>query len=205
MRAGAFLDDRQRAAYCTERLEIAQQDHGIRKIGHVDRRFHVADQSVLRDRHESRRPLAIEILQQFMHVQNQRILLRHRGLIAIEAVDQHGLDIVLVNPLADAVGEFAGRQLGGIDLLDKEIAAALHRFEVDAKTFHAVKQEAQLFIENEEGRLFAPRDRGNEKNDGEERFAGARRPQDQCARPGLDAAAQKLVQFGMPLESVCLV
>ena len=37
-----------------------------------------ADQSVLRDRHEGRCPLAIEILQQFVHVQDQRILLRHR-------------------------------------------------------------------------------------------------------------------------------
>ena len=165
-----------------DRLEIAQQDHGVRKIRHVDRRLHVADQSMLRDRHEGRRPLAIEILQQLVHVQNQRILLGHRRLIAIEAVDQHGLDVVLVNPLADAMGEFAGRKLGGIDLLDKKIAAALHRFEIDAKTFHAVKQEAQLFIENKEGGLLAPRHRGDEENDGEQRFAGARRPQDQRAR-----------------------
>ncbi len=75
------------------------------------------------------------------------------------------------------MGKFAGRQLGGIDLLDKEIAAALHGFEIDAKTFHAVKQKAQFFIENEKGRLLAPRDRGNDESNGEERFASARRPQ----------------------------
>ena len=80
---------------------------------------------MLRDRHESRRPLAVEILQQFMHVEDQRILLWHRCLVAVEAVDQHGLDAVLVNPLADAMGEFAGRQPGGMDLVDNEIAAAL--------------------------------------------------------------------------------
>src|SRR4051812_40381409 len=57
--AGTLLDDRYRTAHGADRLEIAQQDHGIRKIGHVDRRLHVADQSVLGDRHESRRPLAI--------------------------------------------------------------------------------------------------------------------------------------------------
>ena len=145
------------------RLEIAQQDHGIRKIGHVDRRLHIADQSVLGDRHEGRRALAIEILQQFVHVQDQRIFLGHRGLIAVEAVDQHGLDAVLVDPLADAVGEFAGRQLGGIDLLDEEIAAALHGFEVDAKAFHAVEQQTQFFVENKKRRLLAPRDRGGDE------------------------------------------
>src|SRR5689334_2698130 len=53
VRTGTFLDDRYRAAHGADRLEIAQQDHGIRKIGHVDRSLHVADQSVLRDRHES--------------------------------------------------------------------------------------------------------------------------------------------------------
>src|SRR3954468_21368002 len=77
-----------------------------------------------------------------MHVQNQRILLGHRRLIAVEAVDQHGLDAVLVDPLADAMSEFAGRQFGGINLLDEQIAAALHGFEVDAEAFHAVKQQA---------------------------------------------------------------
>ena len=138
-----------------------------------------------------------------MHVQDQRILLRHRGLIAIEAVDQHGLDIVLVNPLADAVGEFAGRQLGGVDLLDEQIAAALHRFKVDAKALHAVKQEAQVFIENEKGGLFAPRDRGSEKNDGEQRFAGARRPQDQGARTGSMPPPRSSSSSSMLLDSVC--
>ena len=163
MRAGSFLDDRHGAAHRAERLEIAQQDHGIRKIRYVDRRFHVADQSVLGDRHECRRALAVEILQQFVHVQDQRILLRHRRLIAVEAVDHHGLDLIFVDPLADPVREFAGRKLGGIDLLDEEIAAALHCFEIDAKAFHAIKQQTQLFVENEKGRLLAARNRGGDE------------------------------------------
>ena len=147
-------------------------------------------------RHEGRRALAVEILQQFVHVQDQRIFLGHRRLIAVEAVDQHGLDLILVDPPADAVGEFAGRKLGGVDLLDEQAAAALHCFEIDAKTFHAIEQQTEFFVEHEKGCLFAPRDRGDEKHDGEEGFAGARRPEDQRARSALDAAAQQLIQFG---------
>jgi hypothetical protein len=41
-------------------------------------RPHVADQSVLRHRHESSRPAAIQILHQFMNVQAQRIFFGHR-------------------------------------------------------------------------------------------------------------------------------
>src|SRR5258706_16118274 len=47
MHAGAFLDDRHRAAHRAQRLEIAQQDHGIGEIGDVYRRLYGADQPVL--------------------------------------------------------------------------------------------------------------------------------------------------------------
>ena len=111
---------------------------------------------MLGDRDESRRTLAIKVLQQFVHVQDQRIFLGHRGLIAVEAVDQHGLDLILVNPLANAVSEFAGRKLRGIDLIDKQLAFALHCFEIDAEAFHAVKQQAEFFVECKKVPPFLP-------------------------------------------------
>ena len=158
--AGALLDDRHRAPHRAERLEIAQQHHGVGEIGDVDRRLHVADQAMLRHRHEGRRTPAVEILQQFVHMQDQRILFGHRRLIAVEAVDHHGLDVVLVDPLADPMGEFAGRQLRGVDLLDEKIAAALHLLEIDAEALHAREQQAEFFVEHEQRRLLAaPRSR----------------------------------------------
>ncbi len=39
VRPGPLLDDRDRAAHPPERLEIAQQDHGVGQIGDVDRRL----------------------------------------------------------------------------------------------------------------------------------------------------------------------
>src|SRR3954451_11402350 len=47
MRAGALLDDGNRAPHGAERFEIAQQDYGVGEIGYIDGCFHVADQTVL--------------------------------------------------------------------------------------------------------------------------------------------------------------
>ncbi len=94
------------------------------------------------------------------------------------------------------MGEFAGRQFRGVDLFDEQAAAALHRFEIDAKALHAREQQAEFFVEHEQRRLLAARDRGDDENDGGQRFAGARGAQDQRARSRLDAAAEQLVEFG---------
>ena len=104
--------------------------------------------------------------------------------------------MIFIDPLADAVGEFAGRQLGGIDLLDEEVAAALHFLQIDAEALHAREQQAEFFVEHEQRRLFAARDRGDDEDDGGEGFAGARGAQNQRARSGLDAAAEQLVKLG---------
>ena len=71
MRAGPFLDDRNRAPHAAERLEIAQHDDGVGEIGDVDRLLHVADHSVLRHRQKCRRALAVEVLQQFVKVEDE--------------------------------------------------------------------------------------------------------------------------------------
>ena len=119
VRAGALLDHRYRPPNPPERLEIAQQDHGVGKVGDVDRRFHVADQAVLRDGEEGRCALPVQILQQLVHVQDQRLFLRHRRLVAVEAVDHDGCARMLLNAAPDPLRKFAWRQLGGIDLLDR--------------------------------------------------------------------------------------
>ena len=87
MESGALLDNGDGAADLAHRLEIAKQDHGVGEIGHVDGSLHISHEPVLRDRHECRRALAVQVLEEFMHVQNERVFLRHRGLIAVETVD----------------------------------------------------------------------------------------------------------------------
>ena len=77
-------------------------------------------------------PDAVEVLQQLVHVQDQMLLLRHRILISVEAIDHDRSNIVLFDRLADFVGEFTGRYLGGVDLNDGELAAVAHGFEIDA-------------------------------------------------------------------------
>ena len=137
MRAGPLLDDGDGALDAAQRLKIAQQNDGVGKISHIDRRLHLTDQAMLRHRHEGRGAPAVQILQQLMHVQDQRIFLWHRGLVTVEAVDHHCLDLVLIDPFADAMRELARRQFSRVDLFDEKLAAALHLLEVDAKALHA--------------------------------------------------------------------
>ena len=142
--ARALLNDRDRATDPAQRLEIAQQDDGVGEIGDVDRRLHVADQPVLRDRQEGRGALAVQILQQFVHVQDQRLLLGHRRLIAVEAVDHDGPRAMLLDADAHPLGEFARGQFGGVDLLDHQLAAVDHRLQVDAEALRLARTAGRV-------------------------------------------------------------
>jgi len=155
---------------------------------------------MLRHRHECRSTPAVQILQQFVHVQDQRVFLGHRGPITIEAVDHHGLDVVLIDPLADAVREFAGRQLRGVQLLDEEVAAALHLFEVDAEPLHARKQQAELLVEHEQRRLFATRDRGGDEDDRQKGISRCRGSKNKRARSRFEPPPRSRSSSAMTLD-----
>ena len=176
MPAGTLFDHRDGAAHLPASFEIAQQHHRIGEVGDVDGGAHVAHQAVLRHRDECGSTLAIQILQQLVHVKDQGILFRHRGLIAVETVDENCLYPVLVDLPSGTVGEFTGREFGRIDLLDQEVAALPRTLEIDIQSFHSIEQKVQFFVENENGCPFAARDRRHGKGDGDERFAGAGGP-----------------------------
>ena len=57
--AGSLLDDRDRPPNAPERLELAQEHHRVGEVRDIDRRLHVADETVLRDREEGRGTLTI--------------------------------------------------------------------------------------------------------------------------------------------------
>ena len=71
MRPGALLDGRDGPPHAPQGLEVAKHDDRIGQIGDIDGRFHVADQAMLRHCHERRRALAVQILQQLVHMQNE--------------------------------------------------------------------------------------------------------------------------------------
>ena len=53
-------------------------------------------------------PLAIQVLQQFVHVQNERILLGHRCLITVEAVNHDSPDLIFIDAFADQMSKLSG-------------------------------------------------------------------------------------------------
>lgn len=150
---------------------------------------------MLGDGHERGDAAAVEIQQQFVHVQDQRIFFRHGGLIAVDAVDHHGLDPALIHAAPHAVRELAGGQLGRVDLLDQQVAGGLQRGEVDAHVFHALEEQAQFLIEDEQRGFFAPRHGGGGKHHRDQRLAGAGGAEDQAAGAGLDSAAHQGIHF----------
>ena len=85
------------------------------------------------DGQEGRGALPVQILQQLVHVQDERVLARHGGLITVQAVDNDGPDAVDLDALAHSVGELARRQFGCVDLLDEQPALVDHRLQVDAE------------------------------------------------------------------------
>ena len=97
-----------------------------------------------------------------------------------------------------------GDSSSALHLLDEEIAAALHRVDIDAEALHARKQQAEFFVEYEQRRLFAPRDGGGGEDDRYQRFAGAGRSENERAESRFDAAAEKAIQTGNACSTTCL-
>ena len=164
-----------------ERLEVAQEHHRVGEIGDIHRRLHVADEAVLGDREEGRGALPVQVLEQLVHVQHERVLAGHGGLVAVEAVDHDRLDAVVLDATPHALGELAGRQLGGVDLLDEEPFGVHHGLEVDAEALRPLEQEAELLVEHEQGRALAALDRALDEGERQERLARARGAEDQDA------------------------
>nr|GFA06095.1 hypothetical protein [Tanacetum cinerariifolium] len=183
------------AAHFAQRFEVAQQNDRVSQVGDVHRRIHVTDQAVLGNGHEGRRALAIEVEQQLMDVQDQRIFFWHRSLIAIQAVEDDGLDVQLIDAAAHPMGELARRQLGGVHLLNHQIAGLHQRLEVDAKLHHAFVQQADLFIEYEQRSFLAALHGRHGEHQRNQRFAGAGWAKNQRAGTAVETAAKQGVNF----------
>ncbi len=158
-------------------------------------RLHVADEAVLGHREEGRGALAVEILQQFVDVQDEGVLVRHRGAVAVEAVDRDGLGLCESRHARGRGGRTRRGEFCGVDLFDDEIAVRDHLLEVEAHGAGAIEHQAEFFVEDEHGGLLAARDRGGDELEDERALAGAGGPEHQHARPPFDAAAEQGVEF----------
>ena len=156
-------------------LEITQQNHGVGQIGDVDRCFHISDKPMLCDGQECVCSLPIQILQQFMDVEDKGVLLRHGRLVTVEAVDHHRFRLRAVDAVADAVGKLAGRQFRGVDLLDMERPRVTGGFEIETHGFCAIEQQPEFLVKREEGGSFTAPDRSGDELEDEQAFAGAGR------------------------------
>src|SRR4029079_241144 len=149
MRAGSFFDDRNCAADSALSLEEPQEYNVVCEIGDIDRGFHVANKSMLGDREECGYPRSIQKLQEFVHVQNEGLLLGHGLLVTIETINNDSSDGIVFYAPAHAMSELAGRKLCRIDLLDDQFSLLMKGFKIDAHCFGATKQKAQLFVKDE--------------------------------------------------------
>ena len=141
-----------------------------------------------------RRAAPVQVLQQLVQMQDDVLLLRHRRLIAVEAIDRDDANPFAIDAGAHLMGELAGRQFRGIDLLDEQLAGIAHRREVDAELLGAREQKPQLLVEDEQGGPLSGRNRSGDVLQHQQRFADAGGPDNERARPGRKAAAEKIVQ-----------
>src|SRR3546814_9628018 len=100
-----------------------------------------------------------------------------------------------LRPSAHSVRELSGRQLGRIELLDVKGSGVAQSLQVEAHAPRALEQQANLLVEEEHRGLLAAPDRRGEELQDEGALAGPSRPQDQCARPLLQPAAEKRVEL----------
>ena len=122
MLAGALLYDGDRTPNPSQGFKVSEKNNRVRQIGNIDRSPHFSKKPVLSHRKEGISALPVQILQQFVYVKQECVLLRHCRLIAVEAVNHDALGLDPVGSVPDPVGKLAGRKFGGIHLLDLEMA-----------------------------------------------------------------------------------
>ena len=136
-------------------LEIAQHDHRIAQIADVEWRIHRADQPMLSKDQDRQNALLPEIGQEFVHLQDEKSLVRHRAQIAVQAVDDDDAGVVDFDALPHICGEFARRQLGWVNLLKPDMSGSDILFERQAECLGARLDGAATFVEREEGGVLA--------------------------------------------------
>jgi len=125
VRPAAAFDDRDRLADAAHRFEIAQENDGIGEVGRIDGGLRVrADKAVLGHRQESGHVLLPEIGEQLVQLNQEETLFGHRLQVAVQTIDQDHAGADRPRSRFDGClhgrGELAGRELRGVDLLNRD-------------------------------------------------------------------------------------
>jgi len=150
---------------------------------------------VLGEDHDGHHALLAEIAQQLVHLQGEVGLLRHGVLVAGERV-QHDDAGAGFDSVADHGRQFAGRELGGVHVLQAEQAGALVLRQVDAHAAAALQQHAARLVERHHQRLLATVHGGGQELQRQRGLAGAGRPDDERAGAAVEPAAQQTIELG---------
>src|SRR3954471_21026210 len=193
--AGAPLDQRDRLADLTERLEVAQQDHRIGQVGEVDRRLQgLPHETRLGHHQQGQHPLLVEVGEQLVQMEQEEALLRHGVPVAVQAVEHHDADAVL-DRAADVEGELARRQLGGIDLADRDAPLLDLTAQGEAEPLGPADPVVRELVERIDGGVVAALRGRRDVLRRQGRLADAGRPEEHGAGPPVEAAAEHGVQL----------
>src|SRR5579872_902718 len=196
MRSAAILQNGDRLAKAASRFEISHQNNHVGDVGNVDIRRRDADRSLVRNDQESRDALFVKIRQKFMQMQHKMLFLRHRGEVAVQTVDDDHAAVLRLHFLLQAMGEFAGRELGRINLANDQASFVDMSLQIETERLRTQQKRAGPFIELIDRATIATAAGCVDILQGDRRLAGARRPGQQGARAAGRSAMEKRIQFG---------
>lgn len=136
----------------------------------------------------------VEEGEQFMHLQQQVLLLGHRGEVAVEAIDHHHPAPLLLNRMKDPPGELPGRHLRRVDLGDLQQSIVDEPGQIDAHRVRPTEQGADALVELVHMATLAARTCRSDVLHGKRGLAGAGRPGEQGAGAPQEAAAHQGIE-----------
>ena len=146
--------------------------------------------------HQGHHAAVVQIGEQLVELDDERALLRHGGEQPVQAVDDHHARVIALHAPAHALDELAGRELRGVDLLERDAPAFQVRPQGEAERIRANEGRAVLLIEEVDHRVLSAGGGAGRVLGGHDGFSGPRRAHQQGARPPDQASAQEGVELG---------
>ncbi len=204
--AAAFLRNRDGFPNLPLGFEVAQEEDRVGEVADVDRNVQVgAHEAVLRHRRDHGDPALAQIAEELVELDGKQLLLGHRIVVAVEAVDDDDPGVVVFHGPTDQPPELTGRKLRGIDLLHPDDSAVHLLLQGQAQRPRASEQGGRTFVEGEDGDVLPAPCRRRRELRCDRGLAGAGRAEQQSCRAALDSAAQKPIELGNPAREELVV
>jgi hypothetical protein len=197
MVAAALLDHGQSATDAAIELKVTEHDHRIGEVTNIERGSHWSDQTVLGENQDRQDAELAEKAEQLVHLKDEETLVRHSVEIAVQAVNNDDSGTIVLDGASDQVGEFPGRQLCGINLLDPDEAGLRRFIQGQTQGAGASVHSASPFIEGEYDRTLPSRGRSNGVGKGQGRFADAGGSDKERVGATFKAPTQQRIKLGV--------